>query len=235
MDLYFKNHNNNQNQTAVIPQNCFCITDRLPFINGLCEEYNIIKKIQENKEGYFDFSKNLIDVGAEDGNYSMLLDFNENWCFEPNKHMCCLIYTNMYLKNKVCNTHVYNCGCGEKEEDVQFNGFAQHGSGFYKQSENRKLDKSYETMHKIKLDSLGIENVGLFKTDTEGFDLEVLKGSVETLKKSNYPPILFECWNVGCLEMTQERHDELWDFLHNLGYDVLEHWGDHETHLAIKK
>lgn len=235
MDLFFKDKKTALTNTYQTPQDWFCITDRWIYGNMLCEEYQIIEKIQQNKDGYFDFTKNLIDIGAEDGNYAMLLNFNENWCFEPNKHMCCLIYTNMYLKNKVCNTHVYNCGCGDKEEDVIFNGFAQKGSGFYWQSSTRLLDPSYSTMHKITIDSLGIENVGLFKTDTEGFDLEVLKGSVETLKNSNWPPILFECWNVGHCGMTQKQHDEMWNFINGLDYEILEHWGDHETHLAIHK
>ena len=90
------------------------------------DEANILTKINENKEGYFDFNKALIDIGSGDGNYAMLLDFDKNYCFEPNKRMCCLINTNMYLKNKVYNTIVYNVALGDKDGDTAiFNGFAE--------------------------------------------------------------------------------------------------------------
>lgn len=44
------------------------------------------------------------------------------------------------------------------------------------------------------LDSFHLENVGFIKIDVEGFEIEVLKGAVETLKSNNYPRILFESW-----------------------------------------
>jgi len=235
IQLNYKLPEDCKNKYYVVPSDAYFCTDRIAKQAMLCEEHEIIKKIKKNKEGYFDFRKTLIDVGAEDGNYSMLLDFKENYCFEPNKHMCCLIYTNMYMKNKVCNTHVYNCGCGDKEEDVVFNGFSEIGGGNYGDSMSRLLDKSYSTMHKMVIDDLKIKNVGLIKTDTEGFDLQVLKGSIQTIKDNNYPPILFECWKVGYLGMTQEKHDEIFDFLKKLGYTIFEYWGDDETHLAIHK
>jgi FkbM family methyltransferase len=234
MDLYFST-NPEDNKIYLASKDWFCLTDRMVNTNCYCEEYNIIEKIRKNEDGYFDFNKNLIDVGAEDGNYSILLDFKENYCFEPNKHMCCLIYTNMYMRNKVCNTHVFNCGCGDKDETVTFNGFAQYGSGIYNTSIDRQLDPSYNVMHKITLDSLNIQNVGLIKTDTEGFDLEVLKGAVKTIKNNKYPPILFELWKVNSYSMTQEKHDEMSDFLTGLGYEIIWNYGDHETHLAVKK
>lgn len=235
MDLYLKDKNYLNGEFFVTPgDRCFAITDRVPFFPGLCEEYEIIEKIRKNEDGFFDFSKSLIDIGAEDGNYSMLLDFDKNYCFEPNKTMCCLIYTNMYLKNKVENTEVYNIGLGDKDNDYMiFNGFSEKGSGVYD-----KIPRDYygvKIVDKMTLDSFNIRNVGLIKTDTEGFDFLVLKGGIHTIVENDYPPILFECWDVGNLGMTQEYHDKLFSFLKCLGYTIYEHWGDVETHLAIKE
>lgn len=197
-----------------------------------CEEYDIIKKIQQNEEGYFDFSKNLIDIGAEDGNYAMLLDFNHNYCFEPNKASCCLLYANMYLKDKVYNTDVFCVGLGEKQGKAQFNGFECEVDGTY----NIGYDDVHMSEIEIKtLDSFEFENVGLIKVDVEGYEENVLRGSIGTIIRNNYPPILFECWDAGEYRMTQEKHDSLYNFLFGLGYDIIEYWGDYETHLAIHR
>ena len=47
------------------------------------------------------------------------------------------------------------------------------------------------TVDVITLDSLGLENVGLIKIDTEGFEVEVIKGAMETIRKSR-PILLIE-------------------------------------------
>lgn len=235
MDLYLKDEEHLNGEFFITSEKFFAITDRNPGKPGMCEEYEIIKKIRKNEEGFFDFSKSLIDVGAEDGNYSMLLDFNKNYCFEPNKRMCCLIYTNMYLRNKVKNTEVYNVALGEKENDfIVFNGFAEQGSHIYDVSMDR-CENGAEVIEKHTLDGYNIRNVGLIKTDTEGFDYFVLKGGIHTIIENGYPPILFENWDVGHVGQTQEEHDRILRFLLSIGYDkIYEHWGDHETHLAVK-
>jgi FkbM family methyltransferase len=224
----------NDNQFWIISDGFFAITDRMKHWPDMCEEYQIIKKIKENKEGFFDFSKAFIDIGAEDGNYAMLLDFDKNYCFEPNKRMCCLIYTNMHLRDKVKNTEVYNMGLGDKENDTMiFNGFAENGSNLYQESMFR-AENGEEVIPKTTLDSFGFKNVGLIKTDTEGFDYFVLKGGIETIKNNNYPPILFENWNVGFYGWSQENHDRLDNFIESLGYTIFKQWGDNSTHLAVK-
>lgn len=234
MNLNFKSKENVE-IVYEIHEELFAITDRHPWINSYCEEYGIIQKIKENKDGFFDFSKSLIDVGAEDGNYAMLLDFDKNYCFEPNKRMCCLIHTNMYLKDKVYNTQVYNVALGEKDnEKITFNGFTEEGSGIWDKSMNR-CENGVQTIKKMTLDSFNIKNVGLIKTDTEGFDFDVLKGGLKTIIKNDYPPILFENWPVGVCGQTEEKRNDLFNFLGSIGYIVILNWGDHETHLAVKK
>lgn len=197
-------------------------------------ELDIIDKIKENKEGYFDFNKNLIDIGACFGGYSMLLDFKHNYCFEPNKKYMCLMYTNMYIKDKVNNTDVYNCCLSDTESVIKYNGFCCEGCN----SSDESRTDLYGEMHNMQaktLDSFNILNVGFIKIDIEGFEEKALRGGVGTIIRNNYPPILFECWDVGYYGMTQERRDSLFNFLKELGYEILEYWGDFETHLAIHK
>lgn len=239
MDLFLKKATHLNGEYFTCSEEFFAVTDRMPGVYGMCEEYEIIEKIRKNEDGFFDFSKSLIDVGSEDGNYAMLLDFNKNYCFEPNKKMCCLINTNMWLRNKVDNTFVYNIGLGDKENDFSvFNGFAEENSGIYEvamdmvNSGRNKIG----VIEKTTLDSFNIRNVGLIKVDTEGNDYFVLRGGIHTIIENDFPPILFENWDVGSFGQTQEKHDRVLRFLLSIGYDkIFEHWGDHETHLAIKE
>lgn len=236
MDIYLKHPDHLDGQYYLLNKDFFAINDREGpggySDTGMCCEYYIIQKIKENKEGYFDFSKSLIDIGAEDGNYAMLLDFNKNYCFEPNKRMCCLIYTNMYLRDKIKNTEVYNVALSdENNKTIVFNGFSEKSSPVY---EYCKRDDEQILITRT-LDSFDIKNVGLIKTDTEGFDYFILKGGIGTIKESDYPPILFENWDTEFWHgYTKEQHDRINNFLKSLGYTILEYWGDDETHLAVK-
>lgn len=73
----------------------------------------------------------------------------------------------------------------------------------------------------VRLDDFGIDDLCLLKLDVEGMELPVLKGAVETLKRSAHPPILFELWDVGYLPGIRDAQEALLSLLEGLGYDVL--------------
>ncbi|MDJ0686134.1 MAG: FkbM family methyltransferase [Alphaproteobacteria bacterium] len=61
----------------------------------------------------------------------------------------------------------------------------------------------------------GFDRIGLIKIDVEGVELAVMQGSVETLRRNNYPPILFECWRDVAFK---ETRDATLRFARDLGY-----------------
>ena len=71
--------------------------------------------------------------------------------------------------------------------------------------------------------SRNLNNIGFIKIDVEGFEKEVLEGSLETLMKNNYPPIVFESWGdwkeKEGVNATQLRKD-LFLFLNKIGYKI---------------
>lgn len=227
-DIHFK-YEDQAEWVNILYSTAFVIDKRNAHVT-YCEEYDIIKKIQKNEDGFFDFSKNLIDVGAEDGNYAMLLDFQHNYCFEPNKKACCLLYANMYLKDKVDKTDVYTLGLSDKNGETIFDGFVCEPTKDTPRVKNDTYNIPIKTM-----DSFGFENVGLIKVDVEGYEENVLRGGIGTIIRNDFPPILFECWDEGKFGMTHEKHESLFNFLIKLDYIIIQYWGDQWTHLAVHK
>jgi len=61
-----------------------------------------------------------------------------------------------------------------------------------------------------------IKKVDFIKIDCEGYELEVLKGAKETIKK--YSPVMLIEVNKGCLERSGESKESLFKLLDEYGY-----------------
>jgi hypothetical protein len=72
----------------------------------------------------------------------------------------------------------------------------------------------------LTLDSGSHNNVRLIKIDVEGHELEVLKGGIKTIKRNNYPPIIFEAWTWK--PWYQEKRIALFEYLQGHGYEITE-------------
>ena len=83
-----------------------------------CEEANIIIKIIQNTEKYFDFDKAILDIGAFVGVYSFMTPFKFAYCFEPNFESYSLLNVNMLHHDKKFKS--YNVLLSDKEETIKF-------------------------------------------------------------------------------------------------------------------
>ena len=193
--------------------------------NFYCYEADIIENISHNKEGYFDFSKGMIDIGAAIGEYATNLDFNKIYVFEPDKKLLWTCQANLVNADKEDKAETFQVALSDKEgEDTIFvNGI----------NEFRKVPVKT-------LDSFNLKDIGFIKIDVEGFEEKVIRGGLLTIISNNYPPILFECWRAGQIVQdgtlyTQEKRDSLFNLLRTLGYEILEGWGNIDNHLAVHK
>ena len=68
------------------------------------------------------------------------------------------------------------------------------------------------------LDSFGFKDIRLIKADVEGMELDVVKGSLRTLKDNDYPPLLLEAWKSGKPGEMAPATRELVTYLGEIGY-----------------
>lgn len=202
----------------------------------ICWEGDIIPQIWENKYGWFDMSKDLIDIGAGAGEYPIYAGFNHSYAFEPNKRKQCLIYTNMLSCDKINDIDVLPYAISDNPGVRNFSGWSEDMN-----SHSRKDPSMIEYRT---LDSFAFDNVGLIKIDIEGFEYHALNSGIGTIIRNGYPPLLIEVWSEKQLNFffnDEERPDYikrqqmLLYLLKDLGYVMIldPRFGDWETYFFI--
>jgi FkbM family methyltransferase len=179
--------------------------------NGVFE-YDIITWCKQflSKEGTF------IDIGSHLGSYSIIL---HEYCkrvvaFDAQA----VLYTCLQKgieKNKIKNIDAHCTGLSnETKENIpiytNINWIDGGGASCIKPTEENQYYKEYINI--TTLDSFSIDNIDLIKIDAEGFELYILEGSTETLKRNNYPPVLYEA-------NTKEDCENVKKFMYSLGYN----------------
>ena len=137
--------------------------------------------------------KNVIDVGVATGTKELLYNFPNAYyhLIEPNPTFHEYIYKNLLKKFK---GKLYKIAAGNKSGTFEFYDFGAT-SGFLKR-QDYKITKKI----KVKLDKL--DNIikpkkkTLLKIDTEGYELEVLKGANKILNIADYCIIELRLQNI---------------------------------------
>ena len=140
-------------------------------------------------------NKNIIDAGAYIGDSAILFsDYTDKnvYSFEPFLH-----HYNMMLKtielNKKNNIIPVNMALGDsnKELSLYSDGDLNMGLSIERNSEQSDINCIENKVKMVTLDSYVKENnieVGLIKTDLEGFEQPFLRGAIETIKEQK--PVL---------------------------------------------
>lgn len=194
----------NNLQTFILPSNNLNYYTN----NGLFEK-NIIEWCKE----FCSKDKIFLDIGAHTGTYSISLAPFSKYVhsFEPQKQTYYALCGSVVLSNKT-NITCHNIGLGSEEQVGKkiLKIISNDGGGSSLHINNNTTHVLREEEININtLDSLGLDNIGFIKMDVEDNEYFVLKGAVDTLKKSNYPRILFE---------SNSENKQLFDFIHSIGY-----------------
>jgi FkbM family methyltransferase len=148
--------------------------------------------------------------------------------FEIQPFLITALRTNLEL-NGLTNVVIHEHGLGNKQDKITIRqpDYSQAGN-VGALSLNPKVQEYSDiavghgdeiVVDVIPLDTINFDHpIRVIKLDVEGYEQFVIEGALETLKKNNYPPIVYELW--GYNDWWNEERRQLEEFLNNLGYQV---------------
>lgn len=165
----------------------------------------------------------ILDIGTNIGetllNFAKINQNGMNYGFEPVPYLYKRAIKNISL-NKFLNIRVNNIALSDKEESLFFQMPTNNNSGGIAMSKNTNIGS--QEVKAIKLDDFLLKNsiskVDFIKIDVEGFEMNVLKGAVETLK--THKPTMFIELDDKNLKKQNSSAKELVVFLINIGYTI---------------
>lgn len=173
------------------------------------------------------FNLNIIDVGANIGDtlIRILSDNNNYYCVEPNDYFLKYLRINVNNnldKHKNIKIKIINDLVGKELE-----GFLENKNGTATLSKvSRKSKKKYSKELDEIISLNKIDKIDLIKTDTDGYDVNVLKSGFKAIKK--FKPILFfEYQNIQSSQI--KKYIDFITDLKSIGYDkfiILNNYGE---------
>tara|TARA_B100000424_G_scaffold254011_1_gene231668 strand:+ start:35 stop:655 length:621 start_codon:yes stop_codon:yes gene_type:complete len=173
---------------------------------------------RDNSLRYVKKWRNAIDVGANVGEWTRPLakKFERVICFEPNPNFRECFCKNITESNVVLypyglSSHSHNAEQGTKDTHLNF-----------VLGDTAPRDGDIECRA---LDSFDFTDIDYIKIDVDGFEIPVLKGAQETLRKNNpvvniemkqrkRPKIVSQCrtilYRLGYIPRLRTKSDEVW-------------------------
>jgi len=175
----------------------------------------------------------LVDIGANIGTFSVPVARAtgcEVHAFEAQRVISQVLSANFIL-NRISNGHVHHVmlGAASHEEGclLPIPDYGELGNfGAYSvvpdlyRRESLARMRSGGLTEKVRvatLDDFGLDDVCLIKVDVEGAEIDVLKGAINTMEESGFPPLIFEAWRD---EWWAAKRGELLAYVDSLGYIV---------------
>jgi FkbM family methyltransferase len=173
----------------------------------------------------------VLDIGANLGTFCIPLAKKVSkhiyHAFEPQRIISYQLCANIFI-NSLENVYAYELALSDTDTSVlvEIPDYATESNigAFSIDEETRKNDYECSTVNTsnnielIPLDHMNFSRIRLIKIDVEGHELEVIKGGIETIKKNNYPPIIFEAWTWK--PWFEPKRKALLEYLEGHGYEI---------------
>lgn len=145
----------------------------------IAEDWNCVNALLDKRPSCV----NAIEIGTKWGEWTRLLGkrFSLIYCFEPIASQIDMLSYNCVVKK----LKVYNCCAG-----ASFKSVSMYGTSIYNSNTERSLKKKSKIrqMRTIPIDKINPDNIDLIRISANGYELPVLKGAIETIRK--YKPII---------------------------------------------
>lgn len=203
-------------------------------------EWYVVDIVSKLSAGYK--TGTILDIGANIGIVCIPIakqypDY-QVYAFEAQVYVADMLEENIKLNN-LNNIAVHSYALGEnactisiahpKYDEAENIGAFSLDPYVIEQSEIARGHGEYESIPVHILDDMQFDQpIRCIKLDVEGYEERILLGGLETLKKHNYPPIVYELWSYN--NWWKQNANNLRDLLESLGYKIVTH-GD--TAIAI--
>ena len=154
----------------------------------------------------------FLDIGSNIGNHTLYLFqkklIQSAYCFEPVQDTFRMFEKNISINNLQNKVKLFNAGVGESHGTAQIASYNQENTGMSQLKISNDGNIPIIAIDDIKFDY----NISFVKIDVEGFELNVIKGMLGTIKK--YKPTLF-------IEIRNKFFDDISKHLTPIGYEYL--------------
>lgn len=172
----------------------------------------------------------FLDIGANVGSFAYLPLLNRKikcLAFEPNVLVCDILKNNIERNFLTDNVTVYNLACSNKVGDVVLKipkdttdsglaTLAENPTRFIYDGKDGDYDE--QNVSCVTLDGFcSKEKITAIKIDTEGSELDILKGAAKILREQK-PMLLLE-YDDKNTSMFDYKKEEIQDFLVQFGYN----------------
>ena len=138
--------------------------------------------------------KDIAHIGAHSGKevnvYKKLSPYSKVYLFEPQSKLFKILKSNFEDDKQIL---LYNIALGSTQKEIKINISSKNtGTSSILKSDllkNYYPEIEFDSSESVKMrtfDSLSLNNVNFMSVDTQGYELEVLLGSVESLKNIDY-------------------------------------------------
>ena len=165
-------------------------------------------------EKYAKKGSTVLDIGAHIGIHTLRLskvvgDEGRVHSFEPQSKIYQELLANLNL-NKVGNVRAHFVAVGDQNKRISMNlpGFENEGATGIGEGGNRVELRTIDSFH--------LNDVSFMKIDVEGFEIPVLKGAEQTIRRNNLPVIIIELWQHNIEQQQQSK--EAVSLLKSYGY-----------------
>lgn len=165
---------------------------------GISPEHREIELLAEAMRHSVD-KPNFVDIGANFGTYSLAMaravpPGGRVYAFEPQRIIFNMLAGSVAL-NSLENLFCYHMALGDRDGEIEIPQFDYHqtmnfGSVEFgpeqkeKVSQQRRHDPAKQEMVPLRrLDSLGLDRIGMIKIDVEGMEEMVVDGAMETIAR----------------------------------------------------
>ena len=168
----------------------------------------------------------IIDVGANIGfltlNFAKRCPEGTVIAFEPDSNNFQSLVTNLKL-NSLRNVYAFQSGLGSRKEKKMLYHVYEQNSGANRFLDQEPVDAYRSELAEVQVfdvvvDTLPLTKIDLMKIDVEGFELFVIQGARESIRR--YRPILFV--ELAEVNLAQQRcsPQQLMDYIEELGYII---------------